>query len=113
MTRHKKPNTYAPQATDSPAVRRRKQERMMVQHIDQSGNYSIALWRHRWSHYVMDDRPGLWMLYRGGKNPSVDGDTTIAAWDTFAKKWSVFVRLTDDDAAELIEAVIEQENMPF
>lgn len=111
MTRHKKPKTYAPQASDSPAVRRRKRQRM-ARHIDMSEDYPIAVWSHRWSFYLMDDRPGLWQICRDVR-AIPNGDSLVAAWDTFAKKWSVFARLSADRTAKVIEDKIELENMPF
>lgn len=85
---------------------------MELRHIDKGEDYPIAVWSHRWMAYMMDELPGLYRMFNGDVR-LIDKSLLITAFDTFQKKWAFFVKLSDDEAEEKIQAAIYNESIPF
>lgn len=111
MTRRKAELKHpSTRSADSPKQRRLQRERIEREllHIDKGEDYPIAVWNHRWNAYTMDELPGLYRFFNGDVR-LIDKSLLIAAFDTFQKKWALFTKLSDDEAIEKIEQVIEAE----
>jgi len=89
-------------------VREQAQRSRLLQHVDKSEDYPIAVWNHEWRCYVMDDYSGFWVLSTDIKQQ------LLAAWDVWRKKWDLFRRLTDEEMYEKMERKVEEgDDRPF
>lgn len=115
MTRRKMEMKHpSTRSAESPKQRRKHRERIerALLHIDKGEDYPIAFWNHQWMAYTMDELPGLYRVFNGDLR-LIDKSLLIAAFDTFQKKWALFVKLSDDETEEKIQAAIERKNLPF